>query len=176
MARRTGHSRRSAGTLLPQDLLRGRGFRAARERASAADIAAVDRGERRSLFGYFRGRYGSYPRKFRGYMIDLTPDGLVLRPMLLLGFLWQRVRIREQLISAGVRPFADEREARQFLATGRYASGRPLQSAGTAMISCRTSHGVLEFAVKQPDLPLMLHFLNRQIEKQHPPASGDLSA
>jgi hypothetical protein len=174
MARRTGHSRRSAGTTLPQDLLRRKGLRGPSEQESADDIAAVDRGERRAVFGYVRGLYGSYPQKFRGYMIHLTPDGLVLRPLLLLSFLWRQVLIQDQFISARVRPFANAREQRKFLSSGKYAPGGRLEHIGTSIISCRTSQGVLEFAVPRPDEPLMLHFIDRQIEKQQYPPPSDI--
>ena len=146
MARRTGHSRRSAGTTLPQDLLRRKGLRGPSEQESAGDIAAVDRGERRAVFGQFRGRYGSYPRKFRGYMIHLTPDGLVLRPLLLLSFLWRQVPVQDQFISARVRPFANAWEQRKVRSAGQYSPGGRLEYIGT---------------------------IDRQIEKLHPSAGDD---
>lgn len=44
----------------------------ARAAASAADIAAVDRGEGRRLFCYHRALYGQYPRRFMAYILDVT--------------------------------------------------------------------------------------------------------
>ncbi len=108
-------------------------------------------------------------------MIHLTPDGVLLRPLLLLSFLWRQVLIQDQFIFARVRPFANAGEQRKFLSAGQYAPGGRLEHVGTSIISCQTSQGVLEFAVKRPDVPLMLHFIDRQIEKQYPLPSGDPS-
>jgi hypothetical protein len=156
---------RSAGTVMPWDLARSR-LHGPDEAASAADIAAVDRGDGRRVFCSFRGLYGRYPRNFRGYLLDLTRDGPVLRPLVALGFLWKRLRITDPLISARVRPFESEGEARKLLATGQYAPGGSLEWAGTVVISCETAAGILEFAVKRPDVPLILRYFNKRAQPQ----------
>ena len=76
----------SAGTVMPLDLAKDR-MRGPSAAAKAADIAAIDRGEIRRVFSSFRGLHGGYPKRFRGYWLDLAPDGMILRPMLLLGWL-----------------------------------------------------------------------------------------
>lgn len=152
---------RSAGTAItPRELLRTR-RRESRQAASAADIAAIDRGESRTLFCSYRGLYGSYPRRFAGCMLDLTPDGPVIRPLLFMKFLRQRIPISEQVIEARVRPFDSPGEARQLLGAGQYGPGGGLEQSGSVVISCHTSGGLIEFAVKRPDVNLVLHFFNR---------------
>jgi hypothetical protein len=155
---------------MPWDPAFARFLRGPGERERAADIQAVDRGEGRTLFCSFRATYGSYPRSFRGYMLDLTPEGLVLRPVLLLGFLSRRIPARERIESARVRPFQSEREARSLLATGLYAPGDRMGWAGMEVITCETAAGVLEFAVKRPDVALVLHYLDglRRLSGQSP--------
>jgi hypothetical protein len=71
--------------------------------AREADIEAVDGGDGRTVACMFRGTYGSYPRRFRQKMLDLTSDALVLRPH------WHslnrtQMTIREPVLSAQVRP------------------------------------------------------------------------
>jgi len=157
--------RRSSGTAITaQDLLRTR-RREPREAASATDIAAIDRGENRTVFCSYRGLYGSYPRRFAGCMLDLTPDGPVIRPLLLLRFLWQRIPISEQVAWARVRPFDNQREARNLLGAGQYSQGGMLEQSGSVVICCETTGGVLEFAVRRPDADLVLHFFNRMAEQ-----------
>jgi hypothetical protein len=87
----------------------------------------------------------------------------------------RQVSIGEQFISASVRPFADKKEAWQLLATGQFAPEGRLEWAGTSIISCQTSQWVVAFAVKRPDVPLMLHFIDNQVEKQHPSLGDDAS-
>lgn len=146
---------------MPQDLLRnrfgGRSFGPTDEQA-AADVAAIDRGESRTVYCSFRGFYGAYPRRFWGYHLDLRPGGLVLRPRLKLG---RRFHVGEQVLSAHVRPFESKREAMQHLGTGQYAPGGKLEWAGMVVVRCETSDGVLEFAVPRPDVRLVLHYLDR---------------
>jgi hypothetical protein len=108
-----------------------------------------------------------------GCMLDLTPQGPVVRPILLLSFLWRRIPITDQVISVRVRPFENEREARKLLSSGQYAPGGVLQQAGSDVVACQTSHGVLEFAVRRPDVPLMLHFFNRITESSTNAAPSD---
>lgn len=158
MSRRQ-RSRRSAGTVMPWDLGRNR-MRGPDAAALAADMEAIDRGESRTLFCSFRGLYGSYPGKFRGYLVDLTRDGIILRPLLGLQFLRRQSQVREVVLSAWERPFADVHEARQLQATGLYGPGGALEWAGSSVVSCRTSEGVLEFAVRRPDVQLLLRYLS----------------
>jgi len=164
---------RSSGTAITvRDVLRTR-QRGSRESASAADIAAIDREEGRTVFCHYRGLYGSYPRRFAGCWLDMTPDGPVIRPMLFLRSLWQRIPVSEQLIEARVRPFENQHEARQLAGAGRYAAGGMLEQAGSVVISCQTSGGLLEFAVRRPDVDLVLHFFDRLAERARPTTSTD---
>ncbi len=152
--------KRSAGTVITaKDVLREY-RRGPREAASEADIAAIDRGEGRTLFCYYRGLYGSYPRRFAGCMLDLTPDGPVIRPLLILKR-WQRIPVSEQVMGARVRPFDNKREAFELRGAGQYAQGGLLRPSGSVVVSCQTSGGLLEFAVMRPDVELVLHFFDR---------------
>ena len=124
MPRRGQYSRaadkRSSGTAMtPWDLLRTYRRRSG-DAASVADIAAVDTGEGRTLFCSYRGLFGSYPRRFAGCMLDLTRDGAVIPPLLILKR-WQRIAISEQVTGAWVRPFDDKREAFRLGGGGQYA-------------------------------------------------------
>jgi hypothetical protein len=156
---RTSRFPRSAGTATPLDVIR-RGFRSPTKGATDADIAAVDRGEGRTVACFFRGQYGGCPRRFRRKMLDLTPDGLILRPF------WSspsrsRFRIKEAIVSAGVR----QREGWTDLnvpMTGAYRQGGLFDYAGFETIHCETSEGVVELAVPRPDIPLVLHYLRRR--------------
>jgi hypothetical protein len=131
---------RSSGTAITaSDLLRT-SRPGSREAASAVDIAAIDRGEGRTVFCSYRGLYGGYPRRFAGCMLDLTPDGPVIRPMQFLRFLWHRVPVSEPVIEAEVRPLASQREARQLAGSGQYAPGGLVEQAGSVVISHRSQH------------------------------------
>ncbi|HEV2373271.1 MAG TPA: hypothetical protein VGS19_13995 [Streptosporangiaceae bacterium] len=158
--------KRSAGTVMPWDLAKNR-LHGPDEKATASDIAAVDSGEGRTVYCSFRGLYGSFPRRFRGYFLDLTADGPVLRPFLGFSFLWRRIPIHAHVVSAKIRPFKDGREALDLMSTGQYAPGGKLEWAGSEIISCRTTEGVLEFAVKRPDVPLVLHYLDRLSQRDN---------
>jgi hypothetical protein len=50
-------------------------------------------------------------------------------------------------------------------ANGAYGSGGPLSVVGPEIVSCKTAGGVLEFAVKQTDVPLLLHYISPQARK-----------
>lgn len=139
---------------------------------SAADIAAIDRGDGRAVFCYYRGLYGSYPRRFAGCWLDLTADGAVIRPMLFLRFLRQRIPVSERVIGARVRSFESHGEALRLAGAGQYATGGLLEQSGFVVISCETSGGLLEFAVRRPDIDLVLHFFERLAEH----APGAVSA
>jgi hypothetical protein len=101
MSNRSKGFRRSAGTVMPLDLVRNR-MRAPSQAAQAADIEAVDRGEGRTIACLFRGTYGTYPRRFKQKMLDLTSDSLVLRPFWY-GLNRKRVTIPEPVLAAQVR-------------------------------------------------------------------------
>jgi len=148
--------RRSAGTVMPSDLVSNR-MRPPSHAAREADIEAVDGGDGRTVACMFRGTYGSYPRRFRQKMLDLTSDALVLRPH------WhslnrRQIAIREPVLSAQVRPrnFKTDWNIR---ATGMYAAGARLEWAGFEVVSCQTHLGILEFAIPRPDVQLVLHAL-----------------
>jgi hypothetical protein len=156
MPRRTRLSR-SAGTATPLDILR-RGFRPPGQSALSADIEAIDRGDSRTLACLFRGEYGGYPRRFRRKMLDLTPAGAVLRPF------WSspsRTRFRidvGEIETAHPRPRVNRTDL-NVPATGVYRQGGIFNYAGFEVVECKTSSGLLEFAVPRPDVPLMLHYL-----------------
>jgi len=163
-ARVSATRRRSTGSVFtPRDMLTV--YRTSpREERQEDDIRTVDRGEVVTVYCAYRGTYGNYPRRFMGCWLDLAPDGLIIRPMLLLAFLWRRIPVAEDIHSAQTRPFASQWEAANWRGSGAYASGGALQQAGKVVISCRTSAGVLEFAVPRPDVPLVLHYLTRRIK------------
>jgi hypothetical protein len=149
---------RSAGTVYPQDLLRSRDRRR-RESAAAADLEAIGRGDGRTVACLFRGSYGGYPRRFRQQMLDLTPDGLVIRPFWY-GLIRRRYRIGEPVTEAHVRP-RDSRTDWNVRATGAYEAGGRLAWAGFCVVHCTTEQGFIELAVPRPDVPLVLHYLHR---------------
>jgi hypothetical protein len=148
--------RRSAGTVMPSDLVRNR-RRPPSHAAREADIEAVDRGDGRTVACMFRGTYGSYPRRFRQKMLDLTSDALVLRPY------WYslsrtQMTIKEPVLSARVR-LRNFKTDWNIRAAGVYAPGARLEWAGFDVVSCQTHLGILEFAVTRPDVQLVLHAL-----------------
>ena len=119
----------------------------------------------------FRGTYGAYPRRFKQKMLDLTSDVLVLRPF------WynpnrKQMTIAERVLSAHVRPrkFKTDWNVR---AAVEYAPGLRLEWAGFEVISCDTSSGTLEFAVPRPDIPLVLHVLQRQHHQPQQDTPGE---
>lgn len=151
--------RRSAGTTYPIDVLRN-WFRGPSQSAIDADIAAIDGGESRRVACLFRGTYGSYPKHFRQHMADLTPTKLLIQPF------WysirrRRIRVDERILSAEVRP-RDLRTDWNVRTTGAYARGGILEWSGFEVIHCSTELGSIELAIPRPDVPLMLHYLNRR--------------
>jgi hypothetical protein len=150
---------RSAGTATPLDVLR-RGFRPPGESALAADLAAIDRGDGRTLACLYRGAVEGMPRRFRRKMLDLTADGLVFRPF------WSspsRSRFgidASEVTSAHLRP-PHHRSDLNVPATGVYQRGGIFDYAGFEIIQCQTTRGQLELAVPRPDVPLVLHYLHR---------------
>lgn len=129
------------------------------QQAIQADIAAVDRGEARVISAcLFRGLYGAYPRRFRAMKLELLASGLVVS-----SHWWaiprRRFVIRESIGSANVR----ERNPKtdwNVRSGGMYAAGSTFQWSGSDVIICKTSLGVLEFAVPRVDVALVLHFIN----------------
>ena len=128
--------------------------------ALAGDIEAVDRNVTLRIVSLFRATYGSYPKRFSQRMLDLSPDGIVVRPY------WsdprRRVfRVAEEIIDARVRP-RNPKTDWNIRATGVYAEGGVVSHIGSEVITCRTELGTLEFAVIRPDVPLMLHYINHK--------------
>lgn len=172
--RQTDKFRRSAGTIWPQDLVRNR-FRSPAKTAIEADIAAMERGEGRTAFCSFRGLYGEYPRRFRGCWLDMKDDTLVLRPLLIVQRIrGKRIVITEQVLEAHARAFDSAPEALKMGSTGLFGPGEPLAFAGSVVISCRTARGILEFAVRRPDVELVLHFFARLASKGSNAGRGEL--
>ena len=106
----------------------------------------------------FRADYGRYPRRFSQRMIDLCPDGIVVRPF------WYSLRRRAFRVAgavseAHVRPRNQETD-RHVRATGDYAEGGALSHIGMEVVTGRTDLGTIEFAVVRADLPLLLRYLN----------------
>lgn len=109
---------------------------------------------------WFRGLYGDYPRTYRVYFMNLSPDGLVLRKYVLFRER-RRIPVTEEVLSARERLPESLREARAIGSNGQYAAGQPLQEWGNSIVSCVTRLGVLEFAVKRADAPVLLHYIDR---------------
>jgi hypothetical protein len=132
--------------------------------ALAADLEAVDANVTMRVACLLRATYGSYPKRFSGHMLDLSPDGIVVRPYW--SSLRRRVfRVTEDITEAYVRP-RDLKTDWNIRATGAYAEGGSLSHIGMEVITCRTELGPIEFAVVRPDVPLMLHYLD--LRKQVP--------
>jgi len=149
-------SRMSAGT--------ARGFRLFGKLGPeqlAADLEAVDAGVTLRLSCSVRATYGDYPRGFRTQMLDLGPEGIVVRPY---WFSLNRkvYRVREEMVEAAIRP-RDIKTDWNLRATGAYGEDGYLSHIGSVVVSCRTGLGQIEFAVIRPDAPLMLHYLKRRI-------------
>jgi len=133
----------------------------ASQKKAAARIAAIDSGHTRRIVSFVRATYGDYPRKFFGYFVELAPSGLILRPGLLLRFRYPTVTVTEPILSAHVRPFADEAEHRH-LSSGRYDAGGAMEMLGRVVVTCQTPLGVLEFAPTRRNVPVLLHYLQLQ--------------
>lgn len=113
------------------------------------------------LVCWFRGLYGAYPRQFRGYIVQLTPTGLRLRPNWLFKHRMPTFEIPPDVVSVQERPIAAGREARLMLGrAGLYAPGAPLEGAGRVIVSWQTSQGLLEFGVQRCDVPLMRQYID----------------
>lgn len=157
--------RRSTGSVFtPRDMLTV--YREKPRAASqAADIAAVDRGQVVTVFCAYRSVRGEHLKRFRPCWLDLTPTGAVIRPLFLLQSVWRRIPVADEIVSCGIRPFKNQWEAMRTQATGRYAPGQSLEQAGSVIVECQTSGGVLEFAVHRPDAGLVLHYFGRLAEE-----------
>jgi hypothetical protein len=131
-----------------------------RRAAISSDIEAIDRGESRKMMCWFRGLYGDYPRTFHWYLMNLSPDGLVLIEYLLF-MERRRIPIREELLSARERMAESDREASWVGTGGMRSEGQPVLVGSNGIISCETPLGVLEFAVKWTDIPVFLHYIDR---------------
>lgn len=128
--------------------------------ALADDLEAVGANVTLRLVCLFRATYGSYPKGFSQRTLDLSPDGIVVRPF------WYDPRRRvfwvtEEIIEANVRP-RNPKTDWNIRATGAYAEGGALSHIGMEVINCRTDLGSIEFAVIRPDVPLMLHYINHR--------------
>lgn len=94
-------------------------------------------------------------------MLDLTPEGLLLRPF------WSppsRTRFRidmSEIMPAHLRPCRDRTDL-NVPAAGVYQQGGIFDYAGFDVVQCQTEHGLLELAVPRPNVPLVLHYLNRK--------------
>jgi hypothetical protein len=158
MTARSPRIQRAAGTRNEWDLLKA-GFRRPKAAAGRADIAAIDHGEGRQVACFFRGLYPPYSARFRFRKLDLTPDAVILRP------LWftpdrRTTRITETVTATYTRP-RDPATDHRIRSYGNYRAGKPLEFAGSTVVVCMTARGRLEFAVPNPDIPLVLHYFNR---------------
>jgi hypothetical protein len=148
--------RRAAGTRNGWDLLKA-GFRPPKEAASRADIEAIERGEGRRTACFFRGTYEPYPRKFIYRKLDLTSTGVTLRP------LWftpnrEPLPVDQSVTAVHTRPRNPSTD-RRIKSSGNYRPDGALGWAGFSVVVCETPKGQLEFAVPNPDVPLVIrHF------------------
>lgn len=140
---------------------------------SAWEISAVDRGETVSFICYFRRLYGDGPRQFCGYFLELTAKGPVLRQQWLF-IVRRRIAIPEELLSAHVRPFESQQEARRFASTGIYAPGAAREWDGSSIVSCQTPVGEIEFGVGRRHVRVLLHYIKvlRRRTRKPPEAVG----
>lgn len=130
--------------------------------AIAEDFKAIDEGRAIRMGCLFRATYGSYPKRFRQQSMRLTQDGLLFRPSPL-SILRRSFWVREGIQEARVRSYVFKTDW-NVRAKGNYAEGRPLAHLGFDIISCRTELGLVEFAVRRPDVPLVLYFIKKMKE------------
>lgn len=153
MVRRERRFKRSAGTVYgPMGALRVI-IAPWRRSAISSDINAIDQGDGRKILCWFRGLYGDYPHNFRQYFMDLSLDGMILRKYVLFTER-QRILIADELLSARERRPLD------------FAEVWKLGTDLNAIIVCTTPLGILEFALKRTDVPLLLHYIDRLREKR----------
>jgi len=145
-----------------------------RRAASVADVAAFDSGQPVIVGGAIKRLYGDHPGRWRGNVIELTPEGLVIsRRLFYFITIMRRTRLPERILAATVRPFKSRAEAMGFASTGIYGPGGPMESAGSLILSCQTDLGAMEIAIGRRDLPLFLHYIKAQRARQVPsPETG----
>lgn len=107
---------------------------------------------------WFRGTYGSYPRAFRRYTLDISVSGLVLRTP------WYELRRRVPQIAEPVsetfkRPH-DPALDRGLRYQGRFAEGKRFAFVADDVIVCRTPRGTLELAVPRIDAHLLSEYVH----------------
>jgi hypothetical protein len=143
-----------------------------RQQRHAADLTALDTGEIRTVMVWFRGLYGSYSTRWHFYFADLTREELVLRRRV--PFRGEvRIPVTEQLVSAWLRAPASLQEGLRIGASGQYAPGGSLEAAGHQIVSCKTTEGVLEFAVRHVDVPLLLQYVTMKAQTPHSPGGAN---
>jgi hypothetical protein len=149
---------KAAGTRSGWDVVKA-GFRSPKAATGRADIAAIDRGEGRWVACLFRGLYPPYSARFLLRRLELTPDAAILRPF------WftpdRHDTTITETVTAAFTPPRDPGTDHRIRSYGNYQAGRPLGYAGFTVIVCETPRGRLEFAVPNPDLPLVLHYFHR---------------
>jgi hypothetical protein len=91
-----------------------------------------------------------------GAKLDLMPDAVLLRP---LSFIPDRdtIEITDPVTAAYRRP-RDPATDRKIRSTGNYRAGKPLEFAGSTVVVCETPRGKLEYAVPNPDVPLVIQY------------------
>jgi hypothetical protein len=150
--------RRASGTRNGMDVL-GSFFRKPTASARDADIEAVRSGESRIVACVFRGLFGAYPHGFRFGKLSISRTSAEWRP-----YWWalnrRRWDIRAQVVRAYVRPRNPETDGR-VRSTGAYAPDGWLSASGFSVIVCETPDGTLEFAVPNPDIPLLLFVFSK---------------
>lgn len=151
--------RQSAGTASAMQVV-GRGFQGPSKEMVDADIKEIDEGGTVWLSCSFRGTYGKYPRRFVQKILYLTPAGMVVRPVWY-SFSRKTFHVSEEIFDVRKRPYnlATDWNVK---AKGRYSQGGQFSHAGFEFIVCHTRQGVIEFAVPRPDVPLVLHYINRK--------------
>jgi hypothetical protein len=140
-----------------------------------ADMAAMDRGEAIVVGCYIRRLYGHQPQRFSGWLMELAPDGPVLyRKLFFLFVIRRKMPLPERILSARVRPFESQAEARRFASTGIFEAGSgPWEWAGSSILSCQTDRGMMEIAVGRRDVSLLLHYIDMQRARHGVRPEGD---
>lgn len=158
--RGSGKARRSASTRLSLD-------HGPRPSLVTGDLAAVATGQTVQMICYFRRLYSNHDRRFRAYFLELTADGPVLVRKLLF-MTRKRIPVIEEIRSARVREFEDQREAWRFASTGLRAPGGLREWEGSSIIACETAQGVIEFGVGRRNVPLVLHYFELMRKRRQP--------
>jgi hypothetical protein len=106
----------------------------------------------------FRATDGGYPKRFRQKLLYLTPDGMVIRSPVWMSLRRRAFQISEDVLDAHIRPYNFKTDY-NVKGAGIHAKGQPFDWAGFEIITCRTSRGLIEFAIPRPDVPTALHYL-----------------